>query len=269
MAQNSPCTTEEWYAYLSGYSGDYLRAADEDGLARLDEAQRDSGWLGFPGAGEADIASAERRLGVRLPPSYRNFLLVSNGWREIGVYVSVLRPVQEVGWFREVEQPTWELFRNDLVLEHLPDQAMAARMRRSSEEFARHIGRCLALSFGGDDDYWLLDPEQADAGGEWAAYTWSAESPLWEDQSHASFAALVVSAREQFESSRARHGRPVRAGASRVSGELTERGRRAALAGDADAAIAAFESAADGGDRLAPYLSALVRAFTEPRLAHF
>jgi hypothetical protein len=84
-----------------------------------------------------------------------------------------------------------------------------------------------------------------------------------------SFAALVASARAQFSTSRARHGRPVDAAASRASGELTERGRRAVLARDADTAVAAFESAADLGDRLAPHLSALVRAFTERRLAHF
>ena len=34
----------------------------------------------FPPATDAAIADAERRLGVRLPPSYRAFLQVSNGW---------------------------------------------------------------------------------------------------------------------------------------------------------------------------------------------
>lgn len=268
MVFGLPVTTEEWRAYLSGYSADYLRTADEDTLAQLGEMHRQSEWLGFPAASEADIAAAERRLGVRLPPSYRHFLLVSNGWREMGRWVRLLRPAHEIGWFRDVEQETWEVFANDPMLEHLPDQALAERMRRSNERFARHIGRCLALSFSGDGDYWLLDPERVDAAGEWAAYTWSPASPLWEDQAHASFSALVASARAQLATSRARHGRPVDVPGARASGELTARGRRAILAGDADAAIAAFESAADRGDRLAPYLSALVRAFTEPRLAH-
>ncbi len=37
-------------------------------------------WLGYPGASESEITQAESRLGVKLPPSYRQFLGVSNGW---------------------------------------------------------------------------------------------------------------------------------------------------------------------------------------------
>ena len=37
-------------------------------------------WAGFPPASEAAIAATERRLKLRLPESYRQFLLVSNGW---------------------------------------------------------------------------------------------------------------------------------------------------------------------------------------------
>jgi len=43
-----------------------------------------SGWLGFPGATEAETAAAEAHLGVTLPPSYRAFLRVSNGWHRPG-----------------------------------------------------------------------------------------------------------------------------------------------------------------------------------------
>lgn len=39
----------------------------------------ESGWLGYPGATEAQIAQAEARLGMVLPRSYREFLKVTNG----------------------------------------------------------------------------------------------------------------------------------------------------------------------------------------------
>jgi len=56
-------------------------------LERLPETQltlehqmilRDS--LRYPAASEEDIAAAEARLGLRFPPSYRQFLLITNGW---------------------------------------------------------------------------------------------------------------------------------------------------------------------------------------------
>ncbi|MCX5097256.1 SMI1/KNR4 family protein [Streptomyces sp. NBC_00365] len=36
-------------------------------------------WLGFAPASEVEVAAAEARLGRRLPPSLREFLLVTNG----------------------------------------------------------------------------------------------------------------------------------------------------------------------------------------------
>ncbi|WP_414548051.1 SMI1/KNR4 family protein [Anabaena sp. CCY 0017] len=48
---------------------------------KLTPELRKSGWLGYPGATEQQIISAESRLGIKLPPSYREFLKISNGWR--------------------------------------------------------------------------------------------------------------------------------------------------------------------------------------------
>ena len=59
-------------------------------LPDLDPAARASGWLGFPGASEGQLQAAEARLGRRLPPSYRSFLQVSNGWRQITHYIDRL-----------------------------------------------------------------------------------------------------------------------------------------------------------------------------------
>lgn len=71
-----------------------------------DMIDTDSAWRellgqapGFParGASEADIADQEERLGVRLPPSYRAFLRVANGWGE-----DIFRPVHEIGRVRDL-----------------------------------------------------------------------------------------------------------------------------------------------------------------------
>jgi len=45
-----------------------------------------------------DLRDARR---VRLPPSYRRFLSVSNGWRSLGINEPGLNPMSKVEWYRE------------------------------------------------------------------------------------------------------------------------------------------------------------------------
>lgn len=60
-----------------------------------------TGWIGYAGATEEQITRAEVRLGTRLPPSYRAFLAVSNGWRFRAHVTSGLWlwPVEDIEWF--------------------------------------------------------------------------------------------------------------------------------------------------------------------------
>ena len=94
-------------------------------------AARESGSLLRPPATEADIAAVEERLGRRLPPSYREFLLVSDGafgdlygrsiaFSEDGwevargdspvVGVGFL-PVADLRWLRESDPGSAEIYR--------------------------------------------------------------------------------------------------------------------------------------------------------------
>lgn len=71
-------------------------------------------WLGNPPATEAQIAQLENRLGVRLPPSYREFLQFSNGWlgTEETDAVPKLLPVDKVDLFIKLsphEVNAWQL----------------------------------------------------------------------------------------------------------------------------------------------------------------
>jgi hypothetical protein len=88
----------EWQPFLEAYSAELL--ADPQVAAAVPAGLRDSGWLGFEAASESDIVTAEQRLGVRLPPSYRQFLAVSNGWRNVGGFIDRLWSTAEVDWFR-------------------------------------------------------------------------------------------------------------------------------------------------------------------------
>ncbi|GAA2690339.1 MULTISPECIES: SMI1/KNR4 family protein [Nonomuraea] len=54
------------------------------------------------GATDEEIAHHEERLGRRLPPSYRQFLEVANGWRGTVVLPPLLHLCQ-LGWTRDVD----------------------------------------------------------------------------------------------------------------------------------------------------------------------
>src|SRR4051812_12614025 len=66
----------------------------------------ESGWLGYPHAAEDEIAQLEARLGVSLPPSYRQFLQLANGFRQPGNLVPRLFRCEEVEWYRVRNQDT-------------------------------------------------------------------------------------------------------------------------------------------------------------------
>ncbi len=72
----------DWENFLRQWSQDILASMDDKEKQQLPQAVLDSGWLGYPGATEDQIARVEARLQRLLPPSYRAFLKVTNGWRQ-------------------------------------------------------------------------------------------------------------------------------------------------------------------------------------------
>src|SRR4051794_17701179 len=91
-----------WRPFLEKFSRELL--ADEAIRSSLPADVASSGWLGFPAATEGEIASLEKRLRKRLPATYRQFLQVTNGWRNVGAFVHDLRPASKVAWFRKENQ---------------------------------------------------------------------------------------------------------------------------------------------------------------------
>ncbi|MEV1240184.1 SMI1/KNR4 family protein [Nonomuraea sp. NPDC050022] len=59
-----------------------------------------------PPATEAEVRQLEERLGMELPPGYRQFLLFANGWGSDDD--CCLLRVKEVGWLRDVDPPIAE-----------------------------------------------------------------------------------------------------------------------------------------------------------------
>jgi SMI1 / KNR4 family (SUKH-1) len=186
MSQPRPLTVSEWREYLRGYSAefldsDYLREAEAAGRAQwlVSPAQRAAGWFGYEPASEEMLAGAEHRLGIRLPPSYRNFLLASNGWSSIRYWYSSidLLGADKIGWFPDLEPEfldnwsEWGGFDEELAV----------------------IRRSLLISNddGGSGGHWLLHADSIAGSGEWKAYEWwpGAGGDL---EPHDDFAAMVT-----------------------------------------------------------------------------
>src|SRR5579871_5153053 len=63
-------------------------------------------WCGALPATAEEIAAAEKRLGVMLPPSYRAFLSATNGWPLFDSLVERLLPVEQIEWLRYADPTT-------------------------------------------------------------------------------------------------------------------------------------------------------------------
>jgi hypothetical protein len=77
----------------------------ENGI--IDKEVKDIKWLGFPPANEQEILRREKYLGTTLPPSYKDFLLTSNGFRFISFFLDNLFPIEKIEWARNTEENWW------------------------------------------------------------------------------------------------------------------------------------------------------------------
>ncbi|MET9491621.1 SMI1/KNR4 family protein [Nocardia sp. NPDC006630] len=226
-----------WRPWLELWSEERIATCDPGDLDPEVAQQR---WLGYPPATEADVAAVEQRLGLRLPPSYRSFLLTTDGWRHAGEFVWKMRDTTNLGWLRELE-PSWESWA-DLVSE--------APVDAPGNPFTRG----LLISLHADVGVLFLDPADRDENGEWAAYSvfsWG-EFP----RRFPSFTALMESEYQSFHQIR----QP--AGKTRDSWDLVvEQARDQALSGDVDTATAALEKAQHFGRSRATVLQTQLQMF--------
>ncbi|MEU8438404.1 SMI1/KNR4 family protein [Streptomyces sp. NPDC029216] len=200
----------EWEPFLRTWS------AERDAARRAEDASEPPlGWLGFDPAPPERIAALEARLGAPLPPSYRSFLSVTDGWRWAGEFVELLAPAAEVGLLREMT----EFLHEDLTLweqedldedededEDLDDEDEDDGDEDDGEAYeSERWNRAVQISLTGDQTWLLLDPGDVGDDGEWAAYrysTWSGSGPV----RHDSFAGLMRAEYENFRALRIPEG---------------------------------------------------------------
>ncbi|TDD81459.1 SMI1/KNR4 family protein [Actinomadura rubrisoli] len=234
---------EDWTPFLKRWSEEWITSHDGEENPLPDAEVVAEGWLGFAPAAPAEIAAAEERLGLRLPPSLREFLLVTNGWRDAGCFIYRLAGAAEIGFMRDLDS-TWI----DAYGRPFGDQ-------RYEDTDGPLLNRAVQISLAGDASVLFLDPENVDEHGEWAAYelaSWSGRGPR-----HAgSFYDLMYGLYASFHSLCQPDGETRRTWDARV-----EEARQAALAGEVDAPLEVFTEAGRFGRDRATLLSIQMRAF--------
>ncbi|TMQ31890.1 MAG: SMI1/KNR4 family protein, partial [Planctomycetota bacterium] len=155
----------DWRSLLTDWSVDLMQT---ELAQRVEPPLESPEWLGFAPATAAEIQGLERRLGVLLPPSYKAFLLTSNGWRRTTAFIDRIRPAQEVDWFR-VENERWaEEFPT--YGSSLPDEEYYSYAEDGAPDYrAEHLSSMLQIS-DVDDGVYLLNPEAVTPDGEWEAW---------------------------------------------------------------------------------------------------
>lgn len=166
-----------------------------------------SGWLGFEGATEQQISLAEKRLGITLPPSYRQFLKLSNGWRDINSFIYRLWSVEEIDWFSVRNQDwitAWTQPENDqdqffYEMQVFYAQPEAEKFVNKAEPITlrvEHLQTAIEISEVGDSAILLLNPKVITENGEWEAWFFASWLPGAERFN--SFWELMLSQYEQL-----------------------------------------------------------------------
>jgi hypothetical protein len=161
----------EWKSFLTEYNRELL--SYEEVVERLPRELIKAGWLGYSGAAEAEVAAAEKRLAATLPPSYRAFLKVSNGWRFPSVSIFDLLPSSKIVWFRERNQDWIDAYvgpSEDLPFVSDKEYFVYGDKQDSCKFRTGYLQTALQVSDEGDSAVLLLNPKIVTPEGEWE--TW-------------------------------------------------------------------------------------------------
>jgi hypothetical protein len=190
-------TVPEWREFLQRWSDEWL--STDESFPRQVRKRR---WLGFPPATEKQLIQLEKRLNYQLPPSYRNFLLTTNGWSRTSYCIERIRPASKVAWL-ETENPelveTWESPELSDAMKSLPPEDYYTYDGPSqSVSDSEHLRKSLLIAdpIAGDSMIYLLNPLAVAEDGEWEAWRFAHWIPG--EERFPSFEPLMQSEHESF-----------------------------------------------------------------------
>lgn len=176
-----PVTSAQWNLYLAEYHDQYPGEAPQHTWPHPAREPGRTHRLGCAPASEQRLAATEQRLGARLPPSLRGFLMVSNGWDPVpGIgWMPAISACEEIDWFRSTHR-------------EFIDAYLEGGDRGPDDFFLN------TLSLARGEDTVLLDTRRVCADGEYEAYVFAVAFGHL-DEPCASFSALVARNRAQSE----------------------------------------------------------------------
>ncbi len=169
----------EFVELVKKWNTDLLK--DEDIGELVDPSYIKAKWLGRPAATESDLSAAEVRLGITLPKTFREFLLIANGWIYPGNdmdFPGSLRSADEICWFRD-EDMEWIEAWTSANGPSVPDDEYFVYGEEQDPVTMRaeYLSKCLKISEVTEGGVYLLNPEVKAKDGEWEAWHFSNELP--------------------------------------------------------------------------------------------
>lgn len=77
-----------------------------------DRQEISSDWLGYAPASKDQIKEKEIELGLNLPSSYIEFLLISNGFRQVSNFSGKLYPIEKIGFTKVLHPELLEAYQD-------------------------------------------------------------------------------------------------------------------------------------------------------------
>ncbi len=173
----------DWHDLLTQWSRELIVA--NEFIEDIPQKIIASGWLGYLGATEDQIAQAETRLGTKLPPSYREFLKVTNGWRQLNSFIYKLWSTDEIEWLfvrhrNDLINPWLEGYTsNRLDSMSVSDEKYLVYGEKQDQDIMRveYLQTALEISNTGDAAILLLNPQILTMEGEWEAWFFASWLP--------------------------------------------------------------------------------------------
>lgn len=166
----------DWDFFLRQWSRDLLERLEDSEFASLPSEVIEARWLGYFPAIDHEIDQAQTRLNITFPPSYRNFLRVSNGWRKLDDFIDRLLSTQEIEWLAQTDQEFIDAWTTGVALGggpfYVPDEAYFVYGDEQDTSFQRDEYLQTALELGGNTEQGLLllNPQVTFEDGEWEAW---------------------------------------------------------------------------------------------------
>ena len=131
-------------------------------------------WLGFEPATETEIIETEERLSIMLPPSYKEFLRASNGFKQLSCFVWNIFPVNKIVRLPEFDNHFVDVYKDLHETFNPSDEEyfIYGEEQETTNFRSRYLKKSLAISGWGDSCILLLNPE-VKFGNEWEAWMFS------------------------------------------------------------------------------------------------